>query len=140
MTGNKLYEANHLCMMKLALIKEKNYKKTTTSKYHSSIVKTTYHIKNAEFQISPLDGAQFAKISSNLQQTTRENNAKYDSKMENIPHAYNQRKRNSNQSNQSHYYSHFYLKAKQTHADYAIRAAKRTGNALGNFFEAIIPT
>jgi hypothetical protein len=29
MTGNKLYEANHLCMMKLALIKEKNYKKTT---------------------------------------------------------------------------------------------------------------
>ena len=48
MTGNKLYEANHLCMMKLALIKEKNYKKTTTSRYHSSIVKTTYHIKNAE--------------------------------------------------------------------------------------------
>jgi hypothetical protein len=35
-------------MMKLALIKEKNYKKTATSKYHSSIVKTTSHIKNTE--------------------------------------------------------------------------------------------
>ncbi len=49
MTGNKLYEANHLCMMKQHLLKKKkNYKKTTTSRYHSSIVKTTSHIKNAE--------------------------------------------------------------------------------------------
>ena len=46
MTGKKLYEANHLCMMKLALIKNKlQKKKTTTSRYHSSIVKTTSHIK-----------------------------------------------------------------------------------------------
>ena len=44
-------------------------------------------------------------------------------------------KRNSDQSSQSHYYSHFYLKTKQTHADYAIRAAKRTENALGNFMK-----
>jgi hypothetical protein len=56
--------------------------------------------------------------------------------MENTPHAYSQMKRNSDQSNQSHYYySHFYFKTKQTHADYAIRAAKRTGNALGNFMK-----
>jgi hypothetical protein len=53
MTGKKLYEANHLCMMKLALIKAKSTKnhhpkKTTTPKYHSFIVKTTSHIKNAE--------------------------------------------------------------------------------------------
>jgi hypothetical protein len=27
MTGNKLYEANHLCMMKLAIIKEGTTKK-----------------------------------------------------------------------------------------------------------------
>jgi hypothetical protein len=27
MTGNKLYEANHLCMMKIALIKEKTTRK-----------------------------------------------------------------------------------------------------------------
>jgi hypothetical protein len=60
--------------------------------------------------------------------------------MENTPHAYNRMKRNSDQSNQSHYYSHFYLKTKQTHADYAIRVAKRTGNALRQLYEAIIPT
>jgi hypothetical protein len=60
--------------------------------------------------------------------------------MENKPHAYSQRERNSNQSNQSRYYSHFYLKTKQKHANYAIRAAKRTGNALRQLFEAIIPT
>ena len=91
-------------MMKLALIKEKNYKKTATSKYHSSIVKTTSHIKNTEkkCEISPLDGAQYVNISSNLKQTTRENNARYNGKTENIPHAYSQIKRNSNQSNQCH--------------------------------------
>ncbi len=49
-------------------------------------------------------------------------------------------KMNSNQSNQSHYYSHFYFRTKQTHADYAIRAAKRTGNALRRIYKAIIPT
>jgi hypothetical protein len=35
-------------MMKLALIKKKKFKKTTTSRYHSSIVKTTSHVENAE--------------------------------------------------------------------------------------------
>jgi arginine repressor len=45
------------------------------------------------------------------------------------------KKRNSNQSHQSRYYSHFYLKTKQEHTNYAIRAAKRTGNALGNFMK-----
>jgi hypothetical protein len=55
--------------------------------------------------------------------------------MKNTPHAYSQMKRNSDQSNQSRYYSHFYLKTKQTHAGYAIRAAKRTGNALGSFMK-----
>ncbi len=34
-----------------------------------------------KFQISPLDGAHYAKFSSILKQTTRENNAKYNSKM-----------------------------------------------------------
>jgi hypothetical protein len=55
--------------------------------------------------------------------------------MKNTPHAYSQMKRNSDQSSQSHYYSHFYLKTKQTHADYAVRAAKRRENALGNFMK-----
>jgi hypothetical protein len=44
MTGKKLYEAIHLYMMKLALI-ETNLRKNTTSKYHPSIAKTTFHIK-----------------------------------------------------------------------------------------------
>ncbi len=43
--------------------------------------------------MSPLDGAQYANISSNLKQTTRENNARYNGKMENIPHAYSQIKK-----------------------------------------------
>jgi hypothetical protein len=48
-------------------------------------------------------------------------------------------KKNSDQSDRSYYFSHFYLKTKQTHAHYAVRAAKRTGNALRQLFEAIIP-
>jgi hypothetical protein len=83
----------------------------------------------------PLDGAQYANISSNLKQATRENNARYNSKMKNTPHAYSQMKKNSDQSSQNHYYSHFYLKTKQTHTGHAIRAAKRTENALGNFMK-----
>jgi hypothetical protein len=59
--------------------------------------------------------------------------------MANISHAYSQIKKNSDQSDQSYYFSHFYLKTKQTHANYAVRAAKRTGNALRQLFEAIIP-
>jgi hypothetical protein len=78
----------------------------------------------------PLDGAQYANISSNLKQATRENNARYNSKMKNTPHAYSQMKKNFNQPSQNHYYSHFYLKTEQTHADYAIRTAKRTEDAL----------
>jgi hypothetical protein len=57
---------------------------------------------------------------------TREINAKYNSKMEKTPQAYSQMKRNSNQPRQSHYYFYFYLKTKQTLANYAIRAAKKT--------------
>jgi hypothetical protein len=41
-----------------------------------------------------------------------------------------ERKRNSNQSNQSRYYSYFYLKTNQKHTNYAIRTAKRTEDAL----------
>ncbi len=88
-----------------------------------------------KFQISPLDGAQYANTSSNLKQTTRENNARHSSKMENTPHACSQMKRNSAQSSQSHHYFHLYLKTKQTHANYAIRTAKRTEDALSNFMK-----
>ncbi len=139
MTGNKLYEANHLCMMKLALIKTKSTRKTTTSRYHFSIIKTTYHIRHRrKFQISPLDGAQYANISSNLQQATRKNNERHDSKInENTTHLQSTKK-NSNQPSQNHYYSHFYLKTEQTQADYAVLAAKRTEEALRQIFKAII--
>ncbi len=44
-------------------------------------------------------------------------------------------KRNSNQPRQNHYYFYFYLKATQTQKDYAIRAAKTTEDALGNFMK-----
>jgi hypothetical protein len=62
----KLY---HLYLMKIALIKRISREKTnTTSRYHSSIMKMTYHIKKKKtrrkFQISPLDGAQYANVPS----------------------------------------------------------------------------
>ncbi len=44
-------------------------------------------------------------------------------------------KRNSNQPRQNRYHFYFYLKAKQTQEDYAIRTAKRTEDALGNFMK-----
>jgi hypothetical protein len=44
--------------------------------------------------------------------------------------------RNSYQSGQSHYYSHFYLKTEQTHEDCAIRMAKRTEEALRQIFRS----
>ncbi len=58
--------------------------------------------------------------------------------MKNTPYAYSQMEKNSNQPSQSHYYSHFYFKPKQTYADYAILAAKRTEEALRQIFKAII--
>ncbi len=68
-------------MMKLALINEK-IQENYHFKYHSFIVKTTSHVKTQrKFQISPLDGAQYANISSSLKQATGENNARYNSKM-----------------------------------------------------------
>jgi hypothetical protein len=80
------------------------------------------------------------KILFDLKQATRRNNAKYNSKMKLQHTPIVEQKRNANQSSQSHYYSHFYLKTNQTHANYAVRAAKRTGNALRQLFEAIIST
>jgi hypothetical protein len=84
MTGNQLYEANHLYSMN-----SNNYreicKKTATSKHHSK-VKTTPHIKTQrKFRITPLDGAHYAKILPILKQTTRKNNAKYNGRI-NIRH------------------------------------------------------
>ena len=41
----------------------------------------SYLRREEKFQISPLDGAQYAKILFNLKQATRRNNPKYKSKM-----------------------------------------------------------
>jgi hypothetical protein len=54
------------------------------------------------------------------------------------PHAYNQKEKNSNQPSQNYYYSHFYLKSKQTRPSGAVRTAKRTEEALRQIFKAII--
>jgi len=114
MTGNKLYEANHLCMMKLALIKAKSTTKTTTPRYQFSIVKTTYHIKNAERV--PNFAARWCSIRKHLIQSkasNRRKQCKIQQRNENTPPAYNQENRNSYQSSQTHCYSHFYLTPKQ---------------------------
>jgi hypothetical protein len=87
MTGKQLYEAIHPYMMKLALIKKEKF----TRRYHPKILfiqskdDLSYSKTRRKFQISPLDGAHYAKFSSSPKQTTRENNAKYNSKM-NIRH------------------------------------------------------
>ena len=73
-----------------------------------------------------------------IKQATKNNNARHNRKRKKTPHAYNRMKRNSDQSNQSHYYSHFYLKTKQTQAGYAVRATKRIEEALRQIFKAII--
>ena len=68
--------------MKLAIIKE-----GTKKKHHLKISFTnskddlSYWKRGEKFQISPLDGAQYANISSSLQQATGENNARYNSEM-----------------------------------------------------------
>ncbi len=71
-------------------------------------------------------------------QATKNNNARNNRKRKKIPHAYKQRKKNSNQPYQTYYYSHFYLKTIQTQASYSVRAAKRTEEALRQIFKAII--
>ena len=123
-------------MMKLALIKAKSTRKTTTSRYHSFMVKTTSHIRNME-KVRNF-AARWCSIRKYLTQSKASNQGKQckiQQQKENTPHAYSRMKMNSDQSSQSHYYFHFYLKTKQTHANYAIRAAKRTENALGNFMK-----
>jgi hypothetical protein len=59
-------------------------------------------------------------------------------KRKKTPHAYSQIKKNSNQPSQNYYYSHFYLKTKQTQPSGAVRTAKRTEEALRQIFKAII--
>ncbi len=77
------------------------------------------------------------KIFFNPKQATRRNNAKYNSKMK-LQHTPKIEKKERNQSSKNHYYSHFYLKTKQTRPSGAVRTAKRTKEALRKIFKAII--
>ena len=66
----------------IAIIKAKSARKITTPIFfHPSKDDLSYLRREEKFQISPLDGAQYAKILFNLKQATRRNNAKYNSKM-----------------------------------------------------------
>jgi hypothetical protein len=66
----------------IAIIKAKSARKITTPIFfHPSKDDLSYLRREEKFQISPLDGAQYAKFSSNPKQATRRNNAKYNSKM-----------------------------------------------------------
>jgi hypothetical protein len=122
-------------MMKLALINEK-IQENYHFKYHSSIVKTTSHVENAEKV--PNFAARWCLIRKYLIQSTASNHEKQWKKHqqnENTKHTYSRMKRNSNQPRQNHYYFYFYLKEKQTQENYAILAAKTTEDALGNFMK-----
>ena len=124
----------------IAIIKAKSARKITTPIFfHPSKDDLSYLRREEKFQISPLDGAQYAKFSSiqskqpgeTMQNTTAKWN--YNTRLKS-------KKKERNQSSKNHYYSHFYLKTKQAHANYAVRTAKRTGNALRQIYEAIIST
>ncbi len=122
-------------MMKLALIKAKSTRNHHL-RYHSSIVKTTYQVKNAEKV--PNFAARWCSIRKYLIQSKASNqgkqckvqqqNAKYTTRLQS-----NEKEFKPTQSKPLLFL--FLLKTKQTHADYAIHAAKRTENALGNFMK-----
>ena len=66
----------------IAIIKAKSARKITTPIFfHPSKDDLSYLRREEKFQISPLDGAQYAKIFFNPKQATKRNNAKYNSKM-----------------------------------------------------------
>jgi hypothetical protein len=69
----QLYEAIHLYMMKLALVNE-TIQKTTTSRYHSSLVKTTPHIKTR--RKVPKFAARWCSIRKHLIQSKASNQRK----------------------------------------------------------------
>jgi hypothetical protein len=100
--------------MKIALTRKNRYNNTTPS-YESPTAKKTSNTRpHLQFKISPLDGAQYANISSNIKQTTKNNNASTIKKKEKTQHAHNHKEENSNQPSQNYYYSHFYFKTNQT--------------------------
>ena len=109
---------------------------------HTTPAKMTY-TQGAE-NLVPDSAARWRSIRKNFIQSKashQEKQSKIQKQNEITTHAYcRKEKRNANQSSQSHYYSHFNLKTKQTHANHAVRAAKRTGNALRQIYEAIIST
>ncbi len=68
--------------MKIALTRKNRYNNTTPS-YESPTAKKTSNTKpHLWFKISPLDGAQYANISSNIKQATKNNNARHNKKKE----------------------------------------------------------
>ena len=124
--------------MKIALTRKNRYNNTTPS-YESPTAKKTSNTRpHLQFKISPLDGAQYANISSNIKQTTKNNNASTIKKKEKTQHAHNHKEDNSNQPSQNYYYSQFYFKTNQTRPSGAARTAKRTKEALRQIFKTII--
>ncbi len=83
---------------------------------------------------------KYADISYNLKQATRETMQGTTTKWKTYRTPTVKWKRIQTNQIKAIIFSHFYLKTKQTHANYAVRAAKRTGNALRQLYEAIIPT
>jgi hypothetical protein len=100
--------------MKIALTRKNRYNNTTPSYESPTAKKTSDTRPHLQFKISPLDGAQYANISSNIKQTTKNNNASTIKKKEKTQHAHNHKEENSNQPSQNYYYSHFYFKTNQT--------------------------
>jgi hypothetical protein len=138
--STQFYDANHHYLMRIA-----NYKKYQEKNSASSIRESSIHSKDDSYRKTasqvPNSAARWCSIRNipfNLKQATRKNNAGHNRKGKKTPHADNQKEKNSNKPSQNYYYSHFYLKTKQTQAKYAVRAAKRTEEALRQIFKAII--
>jgi hypothetical protein len=128
---------NYPYTIKIALIK-----RNQTEQYHFkkiSSAKTTY--QNNSVISLPNFTARWRSIRKNFiqsKQATGRNNPKYNSKMKLQHTPIVEKMGNANQSSQSHYYSHFNFKTKQTRPSGAVRTAKRTKEALRQIFKAII--
>jgi hypothetical protein len=134
----KLYEANHLYMMKLALIKT-NLQENTTSRYHPSIVKTTSHIKSAEKV--PNFAARWRAISNNssTQKTgNKKNETRYkNKKKKNAASLYSEKKVQPNKVKTIIILISTY---KNRHKHNAKSRSKKNWECLRQLYEAIIPT
>ena len=135
----QLYEANHLYLMKKALIKGIRKRSNTTSIYNPSIMKMTYQIKTAK--LVPVFAARWRSIckffSGQTIGKTKQEKATVVRKRHTHLHSKRKPKEDLKQSSQSRYNSHFNLN-KQAYTQHEAALQKEQSDAPCNFMKLII--